>query len=47
MANVNWRFIAFWAALWWFVYTAPTQGDFLSSVLLPQSASQDDRMEEF
>lgn len=47
MANVNWRVIAFWAALWWFIYSAPTE-DFLAGALLPRSAPQDaGYMEEF
>jgi hypothetical protein len=47
MANVNWRVIAFWAALWWFIYSAPTE-DFLMGALLPRSAPQDaEQMEEF
>ena len=28
MAEINWRMIAFWAALWWFVYSAPTEDPF-------------------
>ena len=34
MADVNWRIIAFWAALWWFIYSAPTEG-FLTHAFLP------------
>ena len=26
MTDVNWRVIVFWAALFWFVYSAPTEG---------------------
>jgi hypothetical protein len=32
MSNINWKLIAFWAVLWWFVYSAPTEGS-LSDVL--------------
>ena len=28
VSAINWRLIAFWAALWWFVYTAPTEDTF-------------------
>jgi hypothetical protein len=28
MRHVHWKRIAFWAALWWFVYTAPTEDPF-------------------
>jgi hypothetical protein len=47
MAKVNWRIIAFWAALWWFIYSAPTEG-FLTRALLPRSATQSaERLEDF
>ena len=26
MANINWKLILFWVALWYFVYSAPTEG---------------------
>jgi hypothetical protein len=25
MRAINWKLIVFWVALWWFVYTAPTE----------------------
>ena len=25
MRAVNWKVVVFWVALWWFVYTAPTE----------------------
>ena len=28
MRNINWRAVAFWVALWWFVYSAPTEDPF-------------------
>ncbi|MGH9253194.1 MAG: hypothetical protein ACRD3C_01350 [Vicinamibacterales bacterium] len=28
MSKVNWRKIAFWAALWWFIHSAPTEDPF-------------------
>ena len=30
MRNINWRVVAFWVALWWFVYSAPTEDPFAS-----------------
>ena len=26
LAKINWKTIAFWALLWWLVYSAPTEG---------------------
>ena len=47
MTDVNWRIIAFWAALWWFVYSAPTE-DFFARALLTGSAAQNaEHMEGF
>ena len=28
MRHIRWKRIAFWAALWWLVYTAPTEDPF-------------------
>jgi hypothetical protein len=44
MAKINWKLIAFWAVLWWFIYSAPTEG-WLSEMLMSNSstASEADR----
>jgi hypothetical protein len=28
VSKVNWKRIAFWAALWWFIHSAPTEDPF-------------------
>jgi len=28
MALINWKRVAFWATLWWLVYSAPTEDPF-------------------
>jgi hypothetical protein len=28
LRHVRWKRVAFWTALWWFVYTAPTEDPF-------------------
>jgi hypothetical protein len=28
MRHVDWKRVIFWTALWWFVYTAPTEDPF-------------------
>jgi len=28
VSRVNWKRIAFWAALWWFIHSAPTEDPF-------------------
>jgi hypothetical protein len=33
---INWKLIAFWVLLWWFVYSAPTEGT-IAHLLLPQN----------
>ena len=41
MPTINWKLIAFWALLWWFVYSAPTEGSIaqlLSSSNTPAQA---------
>jgi hypothetical protein len=30
LRNINWKLIAFCVALWWFIYSAPTEGIFTS-----------------
>ena len=32
LSTINWKLIAFWVLLWWFVYSAPTEGS-LSALL--------------
>ena len=29
-SKINWKLIAFVVALWWFIYSAPTEGTVLS-----------------
>ena len=41
MSNINWKLIAFWAVLWWLVYTAPTEG-VLSNMLSGSVVTQQD-----
>jgi hypothetical protein len=36
LSTINWKLIAFWVLLWWFIYSAPTEG------LLPQLLSSAD-----
>lgn len=41
MANINWKLIAFWAVLWWLVYSAPTEAvlsNMLSGSVVTQQA---------
>jgi hypothetical protein len=38
MAKINWKLIAFWAVLWWFIYSAPTEG-WLSEMLVLNSST--------
>jgi hypothetical protein len=28
LRHIHWKRVAFWTALWWFVYTAPTEDPF-------------------
>jgi hypothetical protein len=39
MLNINWKLIAFWAVLWWLVYSAPTE-DVLSNMLSDSLVTQ-------
>jgi hypothetical protein len=39
MSNINWKLIAFWAVLWWLVYSAPTE-DVLSNMLSDSLVTQ-------
>jgi hypothetical protein len=41
LSEINWRLIAFWVLLWWFVYSAPTEGtltDLLTHADVPNQA---------
>lgn len=40
--KINWKLIAFWVALWWFVYRAPTEGSFAQLVSSVDVASDAD-----
>ncbi len=40
MAKINWKLIAFWVVLWWFIYSAPTEG-WLSEMLVSNSSTAD------
>ena len=37
LSTISWKVIAFWAVLWWLVYTAPTEG-FLTHLLVSNGA---------
>lgn len=39
---INWRLIAFWAVLWWFVYTAPTEDTFAGLGILSDEQVEED-----
>ena len=41
-ANVNWKRIAFWAFLWWCIYSAPTEGSLTDLLSRSGVASQSD-----
>jgi hypothetical protein len=40
--KINWKLIAFWVALWWFVYRAPTEGSFSQLLTSADMADQAD-----
>ena len=42
MSKINWKLIAFWAVLWWFVYSAPTEGSMSDLLSSSSVASQAD-----
>ena len=42
IANINWKLIAFWALLWWFVYSAPTEGSITQLLSSADVANQGD-----
>jgi len=46
MAKINWKLIAFWAVLWWMVYSAPTEG-WLSDLLQPASTMRARTFDDF
>jgi len=42
IANINWKLIAFWVLLWWFVYSAPTEGSLTQLLSSADVTSQAD-----
>ena len=42
LRNINWKLIVFCVALWWFIYSAPTEGLFTSLFWSASNASQAD-----
>jgi hypothetical protein len=45
MRRVNWKLIAFWVALWWFVYKAPTEDPLASFRDIGSNAAHFDSFE--
>ena len=39
--TINWKLIAFWVLLWWFIYSAPTEGT-IAQFLTTNSTTQAD-----
>jgi hypothetical protein len=42
LRNINWKLIVFCVALWWFIYSAPTEGLFTSHFWSASNASLSD-----
>jgi hypothetical protein len=42
VSTINWKLIAFWVLLWWFVYSAPTEGSLTQLLSSADVASQAD-----
>ena len=42
LSEINWKLIAFWVLLWWFVYSAPTEGTLTDLLTHSDLASQAD-----
>ena len=42
LRNVNWKLIVFCVALWWFIYSAPTEGIFTSHFWSASTATNAD-----
>ena len=42
MPTINWKVIAFWVLLWWFIYSAPTEGTIAQLLLTTTSTTQAD-----
>jgi hypothetical protein len=40
--NINWKLIVFCVALWWFIYSAPTEGILSPHFWLTSSATNSD-----
>jgi hypothetical protein len=37
VSTINWKLVAFWALLWWFIYSAPTEGMLSALLSTPNS----------
>jgi hypothetical protein len=42
VSNIDWKRIAFWAFLWWCIYSAPTEGSLTDMLSRSDVASQAD-----
>ena len=42
MPTINWKLIAFWVLLWWFVYSAPTEGSLTDLISSTSTTTQAD-----
>ena len=42
MPTINWKLIAFWVLLWWFIYSAPTEGTFGQLLISANASTQAD-----
>jgi hypothetical protein len=42
LRNINWKLVVFCVALWWFIYSAPTEGILTSVFGAASSASNSD-----
>jgi hypothetical protein len=47
MLNINWKAIAFWVCLWWFIYSAPTEGLFIPLPGVHSPAQQASASDDF
>ena len=39
MSHINWKLIAFWVALFWCVYSAPTEGSLFLEMMSASSGT--------
>ena len=42
LRNINWKLIVFCVALWWFIYSAPTEGILTAHFWAPSTATNSD-----